>query len=156
MPDPNDLPEAPDLDVNLSDLQIETLAGDIRDAMLMRVRDMKRPWSLLTQAEQSDLANGLDLAANEMVRAAVRLLTSWEWPRAVVHLDNIKIVGGDKAKIEAKIVAPNISDYRDVLGQAVGSTVMVLMVDSATFTGERAPVGTDPDEPGLPGVSEAA
>lgn len=154
--DPDDLPEDFDLDRDLSDLELETLSGDLRDALLTRVRDMKRPWSMLTQAEQNDLANGLDMMASDLVRKTVRLLTAWEWPRAVVHLAEIKIVGGDKTRIDCKVTAANVAENRDVLGEAVNSTVLMLMVDSAAFLGEREPPRTDPDEPGLPGVGKAA
>jgi hypothetical protein len=139
---------------SVSELQIESLAGDLRDAMLMRIRDIKRPWSMLTEEEQYDMANGLELAAKELVRGAVRLLTAWEWPRVVVKMDDVKIFGGDKSRIEAKIVAHNIADYRDVLGEHAGQTVMLLAVDSETFLGQRAPVPIDPDQPDLPGTDE--
>lgn len=135
----------------VTEMEIETLAGDIRDAMLMRVRDMKRPWSMLTQEEQTDLANGLEMASRDMTRAAIRLLTAWEWPRVIVDLGEVKIIGGDKARIEAKVVAPNYDTYRNVLGEHAGQTVMLLAVDSETFMGERAPVEIDPDQPDLPG-----
>jgi hypothetical protein len=134
----------------VSDLQIETLAGDVRDAMLMRVREMKRPWSMMTEDEQRDIANGLEQAARHLTRAAVRVLTNWEWPRVVVTLGEIKIIGGDKARIEGKIVAPNVDEYRNVLGEHAGQQVMILAVDSETFMGEREPVEINPDQPEFP------
>jgi DNA segregation ATPase FtsK/SpoIIIE-like protein len=137
-------------DLALSEMEIETLAGDIRDAMLMRIRDIKRPWTMLTEEEQTDLANGMEMAARDMTRAAVRLLTAWEWPRVVVDLGEVKIIGGDKARIEAKVVAPNYDAYRNVLGEHAGQTVMLIAVDSETFMGEKEPVQIDPNQPDLP------
>jgi len=140
----------------ITELHIETLAGDLRDAMLMRIRAINMPWSMMTQEKQSDLANGLDLAARDLVRGAVRLLTDFDFPRAVVTLGDVKIIGGDKARIEGKITAPNIFDYRELLGEHVGDTVMILMVDSEAFMAARAPVKTDPDQPELGDMAKAS
>lgn len=149
-------PPEMDLDeIDVSELQIETLAGDLRDAMLMRFRNAKRPWSALTEEEQRDLANGMEMAARETVRQAVRLLTSWEWPRAVVKLEELKIVGGDKAQIVGKIAAVNVEENRNVLGDHAGTTMMLLAVDSETFMGARGPAEVDPDQPELPGGVKA-
>lgn len=143
--------------IDVSELQIETLAGDLRDNLLLRIRDMKRPWSALTEEEQRDLANGLEMSARDLVRRTVRLLTAWEWPRCVVKLGDIKIVGGDKARIEGKIEAANLEEYRNVLGDHVGTMVTLIMIDSESFMGERGPADVDPDEPNLPmGGEEAA
>ena len=145
--------DTPDMEldeIDVSELQIETLAGDLRDATLMRFRDTKRSWTALTEEEQRDLANGMELAAKDMVRGAVRLLSGWEWPRAVVKLEEIKIVGGDKAQVVGKITAANIEENRNVLGDHAGTMMMLLPVDSAAFMGEREPAKIDPDQPELP------
>ncbi|MGB2203352.1 MAG: DNA translocase FtsK [Pseudooceanicola atlanticus] len=139
----------------LSEMPLETLSGDVRDAMLMRVRDIKRPWSMLTEAEQYDLANGLELAAKEFVRNAVQMLTDFEYPRAVVKLVDVKIIGGDSAKIDAKVTCSNIHQNRDVLGEHVGQMVALMAIDSTEFMGEREPVKIDPDQPELPTGEDA-
>lgn len=132
--------DTPDFDPALG-----TLMGDVRDAMLMRIRTAQKPWAQMTEDEQMMLANGVDLAARDMVRKTVRLLTSFEWPHAVVTLGEVKIKG--EKGIEAKIVCTNIEHNRTVLGENVGSHVMILMVDSETFMSARAPVRIDPDQP---------
>lgn len=129
-------------------LEIETLAGDLRDEMLKRIRTMNRPWSLLTEDEQRDLASSLELFANEIVRGAVRLIADYEWPRAVVHIGEVKIRG--EKGIEVKIGAANIEHNRNVLGDHVGDEAMLLMIDSEAFMGSRGPVRIDPDQPELP------
>lgn len=141
-----------DTKIDIEELKIDTLAGDLRDAMLMRVRDMKRPWSMLTEAEQRELAAGLDMAARHLVRGAIHLLTDYEFPRAVVTLGEVKIKG--EKGIEAKIGCANIEHNRQVLGEHVGDHVLMLMVDSETFMGEREPAKIDPDQPHLPGADD--
>ena len=127
--------------------ELETLRGDVRDVMLGRIRTAQKPWQQMTEAEQRDLASAIDMAAGDMVRRTVRLLTSYEWPHAVVSLGEVKIKG--EKGIEAKVSCANIEHNRTVLGEHVGSYVTMLMVDSDTFMAERAPVQIDPDQPAM-------
>ncbi len=41
------------------DLETATLSGDLRDAMLTRIRNLQKPWAQMTEAEQYDCANVL-------------------------------------------------------------------------------------------------
>ena len=133
-----------DMEGKVDDLQLETLSGDVRDAMLSRIRMMKTSWALCTEAEQAEIANGLELAAKNLVRGAVRLLTAHEFPHAVVTLGEVKI-GGSKG-IEAKLTCQNIELNRNVLGDHVGQMVQVVMIDSDSFIGERDGVDIQPDQ----------
>ena len=137
----------------IDDLKLETLSGDIRDVLLMTIRDLKRPWSMLTAEEQSDVANRMEMASTNLVRQAVRLVTDFEFPRAVVTMGEVKIKG--EKGIEAKITCTNIEHNRTVLGEHVGDMVLMLMVDADQFMAERQPVEITPDQPELPN-SEAA
>lgn len=134
-------------DTGALDLKLDTLSGDIRDAMLTRFKQLPNTWNFLSQAEQYDQANGLELLAKQLVRRAVALLTKHEFPHAVITLAEFKVKGSKD--IEAKITCQNIEVNREALGNHVGDMCMLVMVDSETFFGERAPVKTDPDQPGL-------
>jgi hypothetical protein len=138
-----EIDDAPDFDPKL-----DTLMGDMRDAMLQRIRTLQKPWPQMSEQEQMDCANGVELAAKDMVRKTVRLINQHEWPHTVVELSEMKI-GGTKG-IEAKIACANISHNRETLGDYVGTQVMVLMVDSETFMSAREPVKVDKDQPELP------
>ena len=142
-------------DSALTDLQLDTLSGDIRDAMLMQFRDVNTAWTAMSEDKQRDVASAMELAANDIIRKTVRLLTKHDFPRCVVQLGEIKIVGGDKSRIEGKIVAGNISENREVLGDHVNTHVQLVCIDSDTFMGERAPADVDPDQPELPVGDEA-
>ena len=141
---PNELHH--DMEGTLSDMDLDTLMGDIRDEMLSRMKHMKATWTLLSQSEQSEIGNGLELFAKNLIRKAVGMLNKHEWPKAIITLEELKIA--DKGLV-GKITAQNIAVNRDAMGEHVGETCMLLMVDSETFFGERAPVKTDPDQPGL-------
>ncbi|GEM_PF-3319443 len=136
-----------DMEGEAPDLALETLAGDIRDEMLTRMKHLKNTWPLLSEGEQSEVGNGLYLFAKQVVRRSVALLTKHEFPHAVVKLADFKVKAGKD--IEAKITCDNISVNRDALGDRTGDMCMLVMIDSETFFGERAPVKTDPDQPGL-------
>ena len=133
-----------DMEGQGDDLQLDTLRGDIRDAMLNRIRHMKTSWGLCTEAEQAEIANGLELAAGHLVRSVVRQLTAHEFPHAVVTLGEVKI-GGTKG-IEAKITCQNIEVNRNTLGDHVGEMVQIVMIDSDKFMGERDPADIQPDQ----------
>lgn len=88
-------------DVDMDELKLDTLSGDLRDAMLMRVRDMKRPWSMMTEQEQRETAKGLETAARHLVRGTIRLLTDYETfmgerEPAEVDPDQPELPGGPK------------------------------------------------------------
>lgn len=137
-----------DMEGDEPDLELETLSGDLRDEMLSRMKHLKATWNLLSQSEQAEVANGLELFAKTIVRRAVHLVTKQSFPHTAVTLAEMKIKGG-KA-IEAKIVCDNIEHNRTVLGENIGEMVQIVMIDSTRFMGERAPAATDPDQPGLP------
>lgn len=136
-----------DMEGEIGDMDLDTLSGDIRDEMLARVKHLKATWGLLSQNEQQEVANGLELFAKNLIRKVVGKLGKHEFPHVVVSLAEFKVKGGKD--IEAKITCPNIAVNRDPLGDRVGDMCMLVMVDSETFFGERSPVKTDPDQPGL-------
>lgn len=142
-----------DMEGQEDDLHLDTLMGDIRDAMLSRIRHMKTSWGLCTEAEQAEIANGLELAAKQLVRDVVRQLTAHEFPHAVVSLGEVKI-GGSKG-IEAKINCQNIELNRNVLGDHVGQMVQIVMIDSDKFMGERDPADIQPDQGDMFGTAPA-
>lgn len=129
------------------DPELETLMGDVRDVMLGRIRTTQKPWEQMTEAEQIDLANGIDYAARDMVRRTVRLMARHEWPHVVASLSEIKI--GGKNGIDIKMTCPNIALHRETLGDNVNTQVQIVMIDSDKFMGERAPVDIKPDQPDL-------
>lgn len=145
MPDADDAP-LHDMEGTIGDLDLSTLMGDIRDEMLTRIKHLKTTWPLMSQGEQAEVANGLELFAKKIIRDAVGTLTEHRFPKAVVKLEEIKIAG---KQIIGKITTDNIAVNRDVLGENVTSYCQIVMVDSEVFFGERAPAKIDPDQPGL-------
>lgn len=140
--------EAQAEEIDALDLARETLSGDVRDAMLMRIRTLQKPWEQMTEAEQYDCANGIDLAAKALVRGAMRAMLDFDFPRCVVTLGEVKIKG--EKGIEAKITTQNCEENRNVLGDYVGQIVLMIMASSDDFMGERSAFVATPDQPELP------
>lgn len=136
-----------DMEGEIGDLDLATLSGDLRDEMLSRMKHLKSTWNFLSQAEQQEVANGLELFAKNLVRRSVHLVTRQPFPHTAVQLAEMKIKGGKD--IEAKIICGNVEHNRTVLGEHIGQYVQIVMIDSDTFMGERAPAETDPDQPNL-------
>lgn len=133
--------------------ELDTLMGDLRDVLLGRIRILQKPWQQMTEADQTDLANAMELVSKDIIRRTVRALNAVEWPHTAVELGEVKI-GGSKG-IEAKITCSNIEHNRTVLGEHVGQHIMVLMVDSDRFMGQRNPPPVEKDQPDLPGTEDA-
>lgn len=133
-----------DMEGQEPEMQLDTLFGDCRDAMLQRIQTMKTSWALCNEAEQAEIINGLELAAKSIVRAAVREVTRHEFDHAVVSLGEVKIKG--EKGIEAKITCSNIEHNRSVLGEHVGSMVQIVMIDSEDFMNARSEAKPTPDQ----------
>lgn len=130
-------------------LDTSTLRGDLRDAMLGQIRAMPRTWQASTEDEQREIASVIDSAAGHFIHEAMKLLTDYDAPRAVVKIIEIKISGNDKP-LDIKCAAANAEENRNVLGDHVGGYVVMLMTDEETFMGERSAVHIDPDQGELP------
>lgn len=130
------------------ELRLETLSGDIRDALLMHFRSARRPWEMLTEYEQREKAEIFERAAENLVRRVVAMVTKFEFPSLPVVLGEVKIKG--EKGIEAKIGAANTEKGREILGEAVGDVVILVVASAERFYGEGAPAEIDKDQPDLP------
>lgn len=116
-------------------LSLDTLFGDVRDALVSRFQHTRKPWEQMTEQEQREVVEAFGQTAKHIIRGVVSLMTAYEFPRAVVTLGQVNIK--DKKVIEAKITCQNIEDYRSVLGEAVGEDMILLAVDSDVFMAQR-------------------
>lgn len=148
--DADDLPDAEEFELSLDDMNLSTLSGDMRDRMLTPFRQARKLWTSMSELEQQDYANGIDLAAKSITRKAVQMLLDRPFPRIVARLGDVAIKGGEKARIESKLIAPLLDEYLGTMGKNVGKEVLVFVVSAEEFLGEKAPVKVDPDEPELP------
>lgn len=128
------------------DLAAATLTGDVRDGILDLLRRIDKPWTKLSQLEQSRLIGEASRIATGMVRGAVDIIAHREFPHIVVTAGKWTVKDGAVA-IQLGAVATEEA-VRHLIRHA-GSGVLVL-ADASVFNGERAPAQPMPDQPDLP------
>ena len=116
-------------------LSLDTLFGDVRDALVTRFQHTRKPWEQMTEREQREVVEAFGQTAKHIIRGVVSLMTDYAFPRAVITLGQVNIK--DKKVIEAKITCQNIEEFRAVLGEAVGDDMILLAVDSDVFMAQR-------------------
>ena len=137
-------------DPSVEDIALDTLAGDVRDVLLTRVRNMTIPWGHLNEQEQKDINYAMDACAKDLVRKTVALLTQAKFPSILVSVGVVKIDKGVEVKLAVSETVENIVALAQ---HGKGSAVLVLAEASAYF-GERGPAPVDKDQPPLPGTDE--
>jgi hypothetical protein len=120
----------------------DTLVGDLRDALLGRLRTMKKPWEQLSEDEQRGVVEQFTTAAKHLTTRAVRLIAANGRQVILAQVEKVEIKDGLKtvlkcAKQEETMLA---------LGNAQGHTVLIIAADAAEYEGEREPVEIDPDQ----------
>lgn len=67
-----------EIDKHAVALEIETatLMGDLRTAILDRLRAMPKPWTVMSEGEQSDLIAGCERVAVHLVTEATRIVAA--------------------------------------------------------------------------------
>ncbi|MEC4591636.1 hypothetical protein VPG91_11610 [Nitrospirillum amazonense] len=139
------------LDLALENTAAETLTGDFRDAILDRMRQLQKPWSQLGEFEQRELNNGVQAAAEAMVRKAVQLIAAQGRICVVGKLEQITIKDGFKLVVTVpETICGSVQPHRLEMIDSTHKEVLVVVADPAAFTGERAPAEVDAEQPGLP------
>ena len=125
------------------DLQVETLSGDIRDMLLMHLRDMKSGWSLMDERDQRAKIAIVERSAEDLVRRVVNLVSGTEYPEIEATVGPVKLDKGVEIKLATTDTVENIT----ALARHGKARAVLLLVDPAVFFGERAAARVDPDEP---------
>lgn len=124
------------------DLAVDTLRGDLRDAMLDRFKNTKRPWAAMTEKEQAEVANAFDSAARHLVTRATQIIAAGGRQTIVATVDSITVKDG--IKVVAKV--PMNEESLLQLGLAQGHAILIVAASSEKFDGESNPPEIDPDQ----------
>jgi len=116
----------------------DTLFGDLRDAILDRLKHMPKPWTVMTESEQRDMIYGVEQVARHLVHEAVQIIAASGRPAIEARLE-IKIV----------IRANRHHGLREQLLDSVGKPVLIVVADEEAYMGERAPAKPEPDQQSL-------
>lgn len=125
-------------------LAATTLSGDMRDFVLnlLDVHRSKDPMSRRPEAEQKKIIAEVTARCREMVEEACRIIAVQGGATLTGTLEKVDVKGALKATITMSKTDP--SRYK--LIDAQGGDVLVALVDSRRFMGERAPTTIVPDQ----------
>lgn len=116
--------------------RIKTLRGDIRDALLARIKNVEKPWGKLKEHEQRAIIESCEGVARGLVAQSINIVASRGFTYYDVTLGKISI---DKA-IEGKFsMVPDGEALVELLRRR-NQMIMLLIRDPHDFEGERAPV----------------
>lgn len=123
---------------------IETLRGDLRDAMMDQLRNATS-FSTIPEDKQKDILAAIDYAATELTRRAVVLLASDGQQQVQAKLEQITVKDG------LKIVCTGVHTHDNLvlLGDAQGKQVLITLADAAKADGQRGPGYVDKDQPDM-------
>lgn len=127
-------------------LDVDTAAGDVRDALLSHIRVMTIPWSMLSEQEQMYKIDAVENIAKTMVRGVVRAIAEKGFPHVEVVIGKIEIDKGLKLAITASNTMDNITK---VASHGKMGAVLVLS-EVSNYLGERSPAKPDKDQSPLP------
>ena len=128
-------------------LAVETLAGDIRDFLLDRLRNDHNPlpWNTRGEENQRQYIDAATSAAHALVRRVAHLIATKD--RIALGAMLKKTAAKDHIAVELHV--PLTHQYRHQLYDAVGSSVVIVLTDVDDFLGERGPVAINRDQPAL-------
>lgn len=126
------------------ELAADTLRGDVRDALLTHIRDLEKPFSLLSETRQRDIIEAIDRTAQHVVRGSVDIIANQGFPAIDVRVSS-KGKWGD-GSIELTVGAAfSQSNATKISEHGAGAAVLVL-AEPGEFFGERRAARPDPDQ----------
>lgn len=127
------------------ELSTGALVCDSRDLMLELLRHRPKPWSAMSEDEQSDVANVVENFCETLVQSIVTLVASKGLPVLTATQEKFDYKGG-AARITLKAVGgPELAQE---LAEFDSKQVLLVSADASEFYGMR-PAATMPDAPEL-------
>lgn len=128
--------------IDTINLASHTLTGDIRDFLLDRMKNFKKPWVSLSEDEQRAEIISSKEAAENLVKKAVAIIASEGRKVIVGHLQQVTV----KDEIKAVICIPKTDSCRHELIDSAGQAVLIVVADAEPFVGEQAPAEPMPQQ----------
>jgi len=128
-------------------LDPRTLSGDLRSAIMDRIRALDVGWGMMPQSHQKALAHEIDDMCKHLVKEAVNLIAAEGRP--VILADCGEIKATLKNTIEAKVAIRATDERAYDLFMSAGQPILLVVTDVEKFLGEKAPEETQPDAPDM-------
>lgn len=125
-------------------LRADTLAGDIRDFLLDRMKHDHDPlpWNVRSERRQAEVIDAATAAAHLLVRRVFDIVSSYNRPALKGELEAVGVKDGFRAVVRLSASDPNRLDLID----AVKHPVMLVVGGPEEFLGERSPVAISHDQ----------
>jgi hypothetical protein len=117
-----------------------TLLGDVRDALLDRLRTMPKPWTVMSEAEQQELIDGCTRVATHLVTEATAIIAANGFPCVSGRLVKAQVKNGMQLQIDVSRHDPQ----RLTVIDSVDRPVFLVIATPDLFMGERGPARPDP------------
>lgn len=127
----------------------DTLFGDLRDAVLDRLRAMPKPWTVMSEDEQREMIEGVERVSRHLVHSAVLLIAANGRASIPVTVEKCTAKDGIQVVLQASRQDP----LRFELLDAVGRSALLIVADSEAYMGEKTAAKPDPAQPALPGTA---
>jgi len=115
---------------------VETLAGDIRDAVLAEFKQMPKPWQQMTEDEQGRAIHRARDIADKLVLGAVDMVAGRGLPSLPIEVGKITIEGAScKGQFECYADDENLLRIRHLQG----SRAMFVLASPSAYSGESKP-----------------
>lgn len=130
-----------------ADLNTETLSGDLRTAIMDRIRALDLTWGMMPEKHQRTLTQEIDELARYLVKEAVDLIAADGQP--VIRATCGEVKRRKDGGIEAKIGLSGDDEQRHELFDATGTKILIVVSDHERYIGESEPERIDPDQPDM-------
>jgi hypothetical protein len=130
------------------ELGIETLTGDVRDALLTHVRSMEDPWSKLSEKKQQDKIFAVQSIADDLVRRAVSLIAAQGFDHVLVTVRKMTI--SEKGIVQSVFDRSKAPDNVIHLMERQNAQAVLILCDPTDYFGERVEAKPQPDQPEIP------
>lgn len=123
-----------------TELNTETLRGDIRDRILTEFKHIPNIWPKMAESDQDRLISRARDIAGELVRKAIDLVAERGLPALPIEVGKITIDGGAcKGTFECYADDENLLRIRHLQGKRA----MFVLASPDAFNGERKPAEAD-------------
>lgn len=119
-----------------------TLLGDVRDAILDRLRNLPKPWPEMSDDQQREAIAGCEQIARHMISSAVRAIASQGFPTIAGKLVKAQIKDGMQLQVD---VSRHDTQRLTVIDN-VGRPVFLVVATPDLFAGEKAAPKTSLEE----------
>ena len=137
--------------VNDVELALDTLTGDVRDALLTHIRSMENPWSKMSERAQQEKIDAVSNMGRSLVTRAAYIVGARGFEHLGITIGKFTAKDGTlKAEFETAQTHLSLVALADMQGRRS----LLVLVDPDEYDGEKEPAKPDKDQPELAVAAE--